>query len=188
MAMKKIKPLLYIIVFLAIAALIGFAIRASLAPRIPKDWAYYTDSQTGASFRYPANLIVSLSNPVKTQYVRLLDWPPHLQVLDEKFACTEGGSEIAPAVQTKQENVDGKTYCITKETEGAAGSIYTMYAYSFSPTHSTGSEQAKTYILTFSTQAPQCANYEEPQKTACESERAELDLDSIVNLIAKSAK
>lgn len=134
-------------------------------------WKTITDSKTGISYQYPENLT--------TKYISIVDWPPMIQELDQPFTCTEGGSEIARAGQTTQQTINGTTYCVTKESEGAAGSIYVNYAYAFARNN-------KTDILTFSLRFVQCANYEEPNKTACDTERASFTPDYILDQIAKS--
>lgn len=136
-------------------------------------WKTITDSKTGASFQYPEQLI--------TEYIHTVDWPPQIQVLDEPFNCTESGSEIDRAGQTIKRMVGNRVYCVTKITEGAAGSIYTQYAYAFS-------KDDKTIILTFTLRAVQCGNYDDPQKTACEGERESFDLDGLVDRIAQTVK
>ncbi len=140
-----------------------------------------TATSDGITFQYPETLL--------TEYTHTVDWPPQVQVLNEPFSCAEAGSEIARAGQTVKRMVDNRTYCVTKKSEGVAGSIYTNYAYAF-PLYSTGSTQAdrKTIIFTFSLRAVQCANYDDPQKTACENERSAFDLDSTVDRMARSIK
>ncbi len=142
-------------------------------------WTTATDGNTGITFQYPKTLL--------TEYIHTVDWPPQIQILNEPFTCTEAGSETARSGQTVKRMVDDRTYCVTKESEGAAGSVYTNYAYAF-PLYSTGSTQAdrKTVIFTFSLQAVQCANYDDSQKTACENERSSFDLDSTVDRMAGS--
>lgn len=142
-------------------------------------WKTTTDSKTGITFKYPETLL--------TTYIHAQDWPPQIQVLNQPFSCTEAGSETAQAGITMKRMVDDRTYCVTKESDGAAGSIYTNYAYAF-PLYSTGSTQAdrKTAIFTFSLRAVQCANYDNPQRKACEGERETFDLDSIVDRMVRS--
>lgn len=142
-------------------------------------WQTTTDDKAGITFQYPTDLL--------TTYIHTVDWPPKVQVLYEAFTCTEAGTETARAGKTEQRLVDDRTYCVTTESEGAAGSIYTNYAYAF-PLYSTGSTQAdrKVIIFTFSLRAVQCANYDEPQKTDCEKEREAFDLDSIIDRMARS--
>ncbi len=132
-----------------------------------------TATSNGITFQYPETLL--------TTYINTQDWPPQVQVLNEPFTCTEAGEETARAGQTMKRMVDDRTYCVTKESEGAAGSVYTNYAYAFPSTD-------KTIIFTFSLRAVQCANYDDPQKTACENERSAFDLDSTVDRMARSIK
>ncbi len=132
-----------------------------------------TATSNGITFQYPETLL--------TTYINTQDWPPQVQVLNEPFICTEAGEETARAGQTMKRMVDDRTYCVTKESEGAAGSVYTNYAYAFPSTD-------KTIIFTFSLRAVQCANYDDPQKTACENERSAFDLDSTVDRMARSIK
>lgn len=128
-------------------------------------------TSNGVTFQYPETLL--------TEYIHAVDWPPQVQVLNEPFNCTEAGSETVRAGQTVKRMVDNRTYCVTKESEGAAGSIYTNYVYAFPM-------DSKTIIFTFSLRSVQCANYDDPQKTACENERSAFDLDSTVDRMARS--
>lgn len=134
-------------------------------------WQTFTDNKLGVSFKYPEFLTAN--------YIHTVDWPPQVQVLNKSFVCTEGGSEIAPAGITEKRMVDDREYCVTKESQGAAGSIYTQYAYAFP-------KDNKTVILTFSLQFTQCGNYDEPNKSACENERTAFDIDGVVDRIAKT--
>ncbi len=139
----------------------------------PSNDLWKTTTSNGITFQYPETLL--------TTYINAQDWPPQVQVLSEPFTCTEAGLETDRAGQTTKRMVDDRTYCVTKENEGAAGSIYTNYAYAFP-------KDGKTIIFTFSLRAVQCANYEDPQKTACENERSAFDLDSTVDRMARSIK
>lgn len=128
-----------------------------------------TAAGAGYSFRYPASL--------GTSYIEALDWPPQAQVLPERFSCTKAGEATGRAGRTEPVAVSGREYCRTAIVEGAAGSTYTQYAYAFP-------DGADTVILTFSTRAPQCGNYDEPQMSACEAERQSLDIDALVDSMA----
>jgi hypothetical protein len=145
-------------------------------------WLTSTDAKTGLSFQYPSTL--------GTQYISLTDWPPKIQVLNTAYVCTAGGSEIMPAGQTAEQTINGRKYCVTKESEGAAGSIYTMYAYA-TPIDLQNLPQTgngNTIIFTFSLRFVQCANYDEPNRTACENERASFTVDNTVDQIVKTLK
>lgn len=136
-------------------------------------WESFTDADQGVTFKYPKDLT--------TIYIHKVDWPPKINVNDGPFSCTEAGLENAPAGQTDKRVVDNREYCVTKESEGAAGSIYTQYAYAF-PTNE------KVLIFTFSLRSVQCGNYDDPQKTECESERTTFDVDRFVDQIAQTVE
>lgn len=137
-------------------------------------WKTFTDDALGISFKYP-------ENPVANKYMEATDWPPHVQVLNEPFTCTEAGSEIDRAGQTLQQTVSGRTYCVTKVTEGAAGSTYTQYAYAFP-------KDSKTLIFTFTIRYVQCGNYDDPEKTECENLRTTFDINNVVDQIAQTVR
>lgn len=138
---------------------------------LTKNWLTARATSTDLTFRYPENF--------GTAYLEAFDWPPQLQVLDEPFACTEAGSPIARAGETRKRMVDDRPYCVTQVVGAAAGSTYTQYAYAFA-------RENQTLIFTFTARAPQCANYDDPQKTACERERESFDLDSLIDRIART--
>ncbi len=127
-----------------------------------------SDDQTKITFEFPAG--------IPTEYIHTVDWPPIIQTIAEKLSCTEAGTETTRAGKTEKKIINGRTFCKTQVTEGAAGSVYTQYAYAFAgndPEH-------ETTILTFTLRAVQCANYDEDKRSACEKERASFDIDSII--------
>lgn len=136
-----------------------------------KNWKTATDGNTGTSFKYPEHL--------PTKYISGADWPPTLQILEEPFSCKETGNEIAPGGKTEKRTIDGRPYCITQSSEGAAGSIYTTYTYAFL-------NHGKTTTFNFILRAIQCGNYDDPKKTECEKERASFNPDEVVALMASS--
>jgi len=131
----------------------------------------FVDKPTSLTFEYPEKIL--------TKYVTAIDWPPKAQILQQPFVCNEEGNEIDRAGQTKKQTINGRDYCVTKESEGAAGSIYTNYAYAF-PYNNI------TVVLTFSLRFVQCANYDEPQQSACLTERALFNPDNALDQIANS--
>jgi hypothetical protein len=133
----------------------------------------FVDKRAGFSFDYPVEL--------GTQFISLVDWPPKLNIINEPFVCAPAGSETARAGKTENRLVNGRTYCVTTEIEGAAGSIYAQYAYA-------AKINAKTAILTFSLRLPQCGNYPAPTSTVCERERQNFAIDPIVDRIFSSIK
>jgi tryptophan-rich sensory protein len=138
---------------------------------IPSNWLTAIDATSSVSFRYPKDF--------GTTFLHAFDWPPQIQILNQPYECTEGGSEIMQAGQTQKDTIGGKEYCVTKESEGAAGSIYTNYAYVFP-------FQNKTAIMSFTVRFVQCANYDEPSTTKCLDERATFNIDNIMGKVAQS--
>lgn len=143
------------------------------ADAAPAGWALFQDASQGVSFRYPPDL--------GTTYIHAVDWPPQPAVQPGPFTCTTAGEETARAGRTEPVTVAGRTYCVTRVTEGAAGSVYTLYAYAMPVADD-------VVILTFSVRAEQCGNYDEPARGACERERAELSMNEIVDRIARTLR
>lgn len=137
-------------------------------------WKAATDSESGITFKYPEKL--------ETKYIRVFDWPPKVAVHNKSFSCLETGSEISLAGITEKHEINGKTYCVTKISEGAAGSIYTSYVYA-APRDNYG-----TIIFTFSTRMTQCGNYDETEMKECDAERAKFNMDMIADLMIQSAE
>lgn len=166
----------YIIIVILII-LIGFFIWLQLFKKEEINdnylWKKFWDVIEGVEFQHPDQLF--------TKYIHFLDWPPQVKVLKEPFICAEAGSEIELAGKTEKRMINGHNYCITKISQGVAGSIYTMYAYEIQ-------KDDKVIIFTFSLQSVQCGNYNETQKTECENERESFDIDSIMDRVAQSAK
>jgi murein DD-endopeptidase MepM/ murein hydrolase activator NlpD len=117
-------------------------------------WKTFTDTQQGLTFKYPETL--------STVYITPQTWPPTVKLSSGKPTCTE------PQV------VNGQSYCVKAQTDGAAGSTYTAYTYS-----SAMPNVDKTVALSFTLRSVQCANYDEPKKTACDTERTAFNVDSL---------
>jgi hypothetical protein len=132
----------------------------------------FIDNEKGIYFEYPEKLY--------TQYIRVIDWPPLVNIIEQEFSCIEAGSEIERSGKTEKIIIDGQEYCVTKASEGAAGSVYTQYAYAYPKNN-------KTIVFTFSLKFIQCYNYDELEKSLCEEERNNFDINPIINDIIKSA-
>jgi len=116
----------------------------------------------------------SAVSTLPTKYIFPVDWPPKVSNVNKPFSCLEAGSEASPGGQTQKVVVNNHTYCVTKETQGAAGSIYTQYAYA-------RAKNNQTEIFTFSLRFVQCGNYPEPEKTACERESQTFRIDTFID-------
>lgn len=109
-----------------------------------------------------------------TKYMSPLDWPPKVNIDNKPFSCTEAGTPESGAGRTQKMIINDHTYCVTKEAQGAAGSIYTQYAYA-------RAKGSKTEIFTFSIRRVQCGNYPEPEKSTCETERRAFNEDTFMD-------
>ncbi len=127
----------------------------------------------GITFQYPKEILA--------EHISEAKWPPKLIIEDRSFICNPFGNEIQQGGQTEQRLIDNRVYCITKESEGAAGSIYTAYTYEFPKDHQTG-------VITFTLRFVQCQNYDDPKASECESERSTFDIDGTVDRIVQSIK
>jgi hypothetical protein len=132
-----------------------------------------TSTQAGMTFTYPETL--------PETYIHTVDWPPKLQLVGGPFTCTAGGDASDRAGMTRLRTIDGHAYCVTEVTEGAAGSIYTQYAYA-------AERDGKVVILTFSLRFEQCANYDEPKKTECETERSNFDIGGAIDAMVSTLR
>lgn len=131
-------------------------------------WKEVTSAESGIAFFYPEAL--------PTFYIEAVDWPPSIQKLDTPYTCTEAGETTARAGRTEERTVNGTVYCITEESEGAAGSIYDQFAYIFE-------KDGAVYALSFTIRMVQCANFDESQQLACENERTGFNMDDLVDQI-----
>ncbi len=140
---------------------------------LPTDWKTYTDKENHLVFSYPDSL--------NTKYVQLVDWPPKIEVSTSTYSCLNAGKEIERAGETKEISVNGNIYCQTKVVEGAAGSIYTQFAYAAKVNN-------KVLYYTFTLREPQCVNYNEPERANCSIEEESFDINSIVDKVIQSTK
>lgn len=137
---------------------------------VTKNWMATTSNEF--TFKYPADL--------GTKYIQTVDWPPILNVENKAYSCNEGGdSKVLPAGMTREQTIDSHSYCVTIEEEGAAGSVYTNYAYAFP-------YQNQTIIMTFTMRRPQCMNYDDPKQSECLKEEQDFNISPIVDTIVQT--
>lgn len=145
-------------------------------PKVTKtqhpDWKTFSDNKQGVVFSYPENL--------STVYVHPQNWPPMVHVSQGKFSCAEGKIVIGELPGTiAQKKVNGREYCIESVSEGAAGTVFTNYSYTFQ-------KNGELVKLTFSLGYPRCANYELTQRNNCEKERGIFNLDNLIDDITQT--
>jgi len=127
---------------------------------------------------------------LNTEYIGSQDWKVKIVNEEEKypskFKITEGqidckitSSESDLLSRTVKRRIDGRIYCIESASEGAAGTIYTQYAYS-------AIKSGSLIMLSCVIRYPQCINYSEPYRTECANERETFDLDKIIGYIVKN--
>jgi hypothetical protein len=151
---------------------------------VTTSWKTFTNTKQGVSFKYPENPVTSELSTNTAVYISIVDWPPQIQIINERFACIEAGLETGRAGRTTRAIVNGHEYCVTTIQEGAAGSVYTQYAYAFPFT--TSNSTSKTAIFTFTMRFPQCLNYNPPQRSQCQQAQASFDVNKVVDQMART--
>ena len=126
------------------------------------------------SFKYPEKL--------DTNYINTVDWPPIFKIEDKAYSCLENdNNSTLEGGKTSKEIIGGKEFCINRQDEGAAGSVYSNYIYTFL-------YQNKTITATFSLRAPQCMNYDEPKQSECINEENSFNISSLILNIISTIK
>jgi hypothetical protein len=105
----------------------------------------------------------------KLQYISAAEWPPTVERTIAQFLCAEPLRQI-----------NGRDYCVGVETEAAAGTTYKTYVY-----NTIQGEQMVS--VRFALRFPQCANYDEPKRSACQREQNGFDVDAFADQIAQGA-
>lgn len=161
----KIKRLIVlVIVIIGVSILAGYFIRYT-SNQFQSHVGWQTINDTKFIFRHPAQL--------DTKYIRTEEWPPKVSVYENKLVCNEGSNQMG---KTEKKVVNNHEYCATISSEGAAGSVYTQYAYA-------REIKGKTVVLGFTLKSVQCGNYDDPQKSECEKERADFNIDNFADEI-----
>ena len=138
---------------------------------IAHNWIKYENAGLGFSLEYPAALTA--------QYISTVSWPPKVTVSQADFICEETPAESSLPARVSHRLVDDRVYCVSANSEGAAGSVYTEYTYR-------AVIDDKFVSLTFTLRYPECLNYDEPQKTECQNEREAFDLDGVADRIMRT--
>jgi len=137
------------------------------------EWILSEPNSQDVRFLYPDRLT--------TSFISAVEWPPLVERTVNKYSCTEGPITAAdgPLKETSRHIVGDREYCVTTSSEGAAGSTYNSYDYSFAL-------GTTTYRVAFQLRFPQCMNYNEPQQSACRAEEDTFDVSGLVDRIAQS--
>jgi len=142
----------------------------------PKSIDGWMTTTTGlVTFQYPETL--------NTKYISLSVWPPLVQVAEGPVPCVAVGGGVFDdtTVFRQKRTINGREYCVTTASEDAEGSVHWQYLYAFTPKNSTS-----TVTLAFSLRFPQCLNYDDPERTACQTEQSAFSIDQTIDQIAQT--
>ncbi|HPN81574.1 MAG TPA: hypothetical protein PK412_03465 [bacterium] len=133
-----------------------------------------TTNRDGVTYQYPKELLA--------KYISIIKWPPVVKIETGTYSCKTTPPEVSRISDiTSKRMVDDRAYCVNVKHEGAAGSVYSSYAY-------TTVKNDKLIKVSFALQYPNCNNYDDKQNEACVSERQTFDVDSTVDRIVQSIK
>ncbi len=118
---------------------------------------------------------------LNTNYINTVEWPPvtTIQTGVSSVDCKETRAESSLPDRVRRQTINGRDYCISTRSEGAAGKTYTMYTY-------TTIKNNNLVKVDFTLKYPQCLNYDEPEKTACTEERENFNLDELIDRLVRA--
>lgn len=131
-------------------------------------WEAVTDQKQKIEFQYPESLM--------TQFISTQKWPPTITVKSGVFNCKEART------------INARSYCVTIEDEGAAGSKYRTYTYTTTLKPGTTTALSVLATLQFVLRFPQCYNYDNSNQTACLNEQSALNIDTLVDQMVGTIK
>jgi hypothetical protein len=138
-------------------------------PSSTGSWNLFQSPTSSVTFTYPKEL--------GTTYMRANAWPPEVKTEKGRFTCFE--TKATPQGFTVRRTIQGVQYCVTTQSEGAAGSIFSTYTYL--------SEKEGTRVhFKFTIQETQCGNYDEPKRSECVFERNEFSVDDLAHRMMNS--
>lgn len=175
--MRKIW--VFVVIFAVIIVGLGGWYFISQKPNVSQVTPSPTPANPPVTSDMQPSPIASSSSQLPTPYITAVDWPPERRVENEQYHCTEAGSQTDRAGQTVEMRVNSHEYCVTKITEGAAGSIYIQYAYA-------RPKNNQTEYFTFSLRFIQCDNYPEEEKAVCEKAQQTFITDNYVDQYIQS--
>lgn len=174
-ARTLIIAIVVVLALLAASYMFFIAPQSLMAPTAqvpvdPEGWVRMENEQ-GLSFAYPEELALS--------YVSVSQWPPEVRVSADMYECASGTP--GPGASVEEKTIAGRTYCVHTTGEGAAGSTYVTYEYSSAGT-------SGTIRTTFTLRFPQCLNYDDPDRSACQAEQLAFEPDALAADIIESVQ
>ena len=135
---------------------------------IPDGWVSTTTN--GVTFSYPTSF--------DSDYIHPQTWPPQVTVTAGPYMCQSMATSSDFKIVSER-IINGQQYCVTKQTEGAAGSSYTDYVY-------VTARDQQLITLKATIRMPQCLNYDEPRRSACTTEQQAFNFDTLVDTIIRT--
>jgi hypothetical protein len=172
MKQKITLIILGIVVLVILGLYLSYTKTTLIQPQDDQSAVPQNDDQTGSpslSFAPPAALT--------TKYITAQEWPPSVSVTTDAYTCPLQSEEFST---TTEKTINNQKYCVTLESEGAAGSTYKTYTYD---TMLAGNNVKTSFTL----QYVQCGNYSGAEMAACKTEQASFDPDQVVDSIMQSA-
>lgn len=157
---------------------------ATTTPGTGTSTATSTPTGTSTNVFPPGSLKTRKEQGVEYQYYKKLTatyiftqtWPPTVRVSSGTLPCSTSSQG-----ETVQKIIEGQTYCVKKTVGAAAGSTYATYQYATR-------KSDRLVTISFALRTPQCANYDEPGKTACTNEQKSFNPDDLVKPIISTIK
>jgi hypothetical protein len=139
-------------------------------------WFGSTTTPQGLTFFYP--------DPFPGRYVTAPEWPPRVELVANAYSCTEGTVTAAdgPLKTAARKVINGREYCVTASSEGAAGSTFTTYEYV--------TDQGGDFVarVVFTIRRVQCMNFDEPERSQCTAEQDAFNPDDMADRIAEGIR
>lgn len=127
------------------------------------DWTLSLPDSRGLQFMYPQQL--------PTTYISAQEWPPQVTLTAGSYSCAKSDERM----------VGDRALCVITTSEGAAGGMYTTYEYI------TGQGDFLARVK-FALRFPQCMNYDETARSACDAEQRGFDIDGLADRILSSIR
>lgn len=138
------------------------------------------------------NIESNLPDSFKASYISLQNYSSNIFKAEEypkleswvengEIECNEAPLESSLPLRISKKEINGQKYCIGASSEGAAGSVYTQYAY-------TTVIENNVYLVQFVARYPNCSNYPDKERKECETERENFNLDNLVDLEVRRMK
>ncbi len=138
---------------------------------VPADWE--TLEGDGLSFAHPVDL--------GTSFITSEAWPPQALILsaEDGLPCGKADAAGQQDGKTVWKEINKIPFCVTQVSTPAGANTRTDYAYVFE-------KDGSLVALIMSLRYIQCGNFVEPKLSACQGERSDFSLDTLVGQMAST--